>query len=126
DGERVFGGLGVLDQDVEFGPFAVADEGGGGDVDAGVADRAGNVGQCTGTVFDVDDQVKCHAVLVRAPAYSVGGGGPRIDAGGRVGLAPAAAAAQTEADRERDPHQPDHRSDAAAPVAVAVAVAGQR
>ena len=48
DRQRVRGGLGVRDEDVELGPLARADAGGGGDVDAGVADRGGDLRQRPG------------------------------------------------------------------------------
>ncbi len=57
DRERVPGGLGVGDEDVQLGALAGADARGRGDVDAGVADRGCDARQCSGSVLDVDDQV---------------------------------------------------------------------
>jgi hypothetical protein len=60
DRQRVLGGLGVGDEDVELGPLARSDAGRGGNVHAGVAYCSGDAGQRPGFVLDVDDQVEWH------------------------------------------------------------------
>jgi hypothetical protein len=66
DGERVPGGLGVLDEDVQLGALAGPEARRRGDVHAGVADRGRDVRQRSRGVVEVDDEVDGH---VAAPAY---------------------------------------------------------
>ncbi len=56
----MLGGLCVLDEDVKLDPLVRPNARGGGDVDAGVADRARHLGQRPRGVLDVDDEVERH------------------------------------------------------------------
>jgi hypothetical protein len=66
--ERMPDGLGVRDEDVELRAVAVADAGGRGEVDARVGDGTGDLGERTGRVLDVDDQVERHLTQSSLPA----------------------------------------------------------
>jgi len=62
DGQRVPGGFGVFDEDVQFGTVAHAHTGRRSEVDTGVADRGRDLGKSTRTVVDLDDQIHRHQI----------------------------------------------------------------
>ena len=60
-------GLGMRHENVELRALAVADARGSGEVDAGVAHRARDLGECPRGVLDLYRQIERHARVRQQP-----------------------------------------------------------